>query len=76
MIAEVWDNVLRKYKTTDIPDGNYIEWTDDMDALCTCPSCGKDYPFGDMYTSRKYFRKCGVFAYFVCKHCYDNEVEE
>ena len=74
MIAEIWDNASKTYTTAEVPDGNYIAWTDDMNAPCTCPSCGKDFPFGDMYTSRKYYRKGGVFAYYVCEKCY--EVEE
>lgn len=64
------------YKKTRIPDGNYPAFAYDMSTPCTCPNCGKTFEFGDMYTSRMWYRGNGTFALYVCEKCYEAEVRE
>lgn len=71
MKALIWEN--EEYHDAVTPDGVYPVITDDMNEPCTCPNCGKTFRFGEMYTSRKWFRGNGAFGFYVCGDCYRGE---
>ena len=75
MKALVWNG--KDYDEAEIPEGYYPAFTDNMDEPCTCPGCGKDYRFGELYTSHKFYRPpTGAFGFYVCLDCYTREREE
>lgn len=62
-----------KYEDYKIPSDWYCPiYSDDMDEIINCVSCGKELPFGDCYTSLEIHNDIGL-GYGVCRGCYSEE---
>lgn len=70
--ARKWLWRENRYEEYKLPKGKYIVSTDDMEALTTCPHCGKEFPYGECYTSREIHSVMGI-GLWVCKDCYTQE---
>lgn len=72
-ILKKWNYQKRDYEPYEVPDDwKFVLWTDDMEKKTTCPHCGKDFPFGETYTSKEIHTEMGL-GYFVCEKCYEEE---
>lgn len=71
MVVEKWDG--HGYVPAVIKDARYLAFSDDMNDMTTCPSCGKEVKYGDTYTSTVYYFNGGVFGMSVCEECHRKE---
>ena len=69
-----WLPKKRKYKKYRLPVGSCL-YSDDMDKVVSCASCGKEIKYGDSYTSRQIHTEIGV-GFAVCSECYEKELKE
>lgn len=70
MTLRKWNYEKREYEPYEIPnDWDVKTYSEDMDEMVTCPHCGKDFCFGDGYTSHEIHTEHG-FGYTVCEECY------
>lgn len=69
-----WDFKTHKYKKVEKPYGNCKTYSNDMDEIVNCISCGKLIKFGETFTSRQWHTNIG-FGYGVCELCYQKEWE-
>lgn len=53
------------------PTWNCLFYSDDMEEIVNCPSCGKELPYGRTLTSLEIFE--GGFGCGVCGECYQKE---
>lgn len=72
--ARKWIFEKREYIPVEIPD-TCTAYHEDMDAIVTCPICGKSITYGESYTSRTIHTDHGM-GYAVCSQCYGKELEE
>lgn len=75
-MAGKWNYEKQEYNFYELPkDGNITvaTYSDVMDKVVLCASCGKKIFFGDGYTSKTIHTPSG-FGFAVCKQCYDKEV--
>lgn len=71
--AMKWNFDKHEYEEVEISDDCCI-FTENMQQMVECPSCGQKHKFGAGYASRQYHNRYG-FAYSVCEKCYDKELE-
>lgn len=69
-----WDFEKHEYHDAEIAD-TACTYSDDMDKVVTCASCGKKMLFGNGYTSRQYHTPYGI-GYTVCQDCYNKEWQQ
>lgn len=74
MIAKKWDGYA--CQSVDLKPGIYVAYSDDMEAITTCPGCGNKVKFGETYTSKEYFFPSGVFGMNVCEECHRKEYKK
>lgn len=73
MVLNKWNYEKREYEPYEVPDDwHTLLYTNDMDELVNCVSCGKKVKFGETYTSREVHSNMG-FGYPVCEKCYSEE---
>ena len=71
-----WDHNTEKYEPVEIPDDwNVKMYSDNMDEIINCPNCGKEFPYGEGYTSRRYHNKYGM-GYMECEDCYYEQLND
>lgn len=71
-----WNFETREYEPYEVPDNwNIKTFSWDMDEIVNCPHCGREFAFGDCYTSRQMHTKHGM-GYAVCAECYSKEWED
>lgn len=70
-MARKWNWKTHKYDEYELPK-KAMMYTDNMDEVCQCASCGKDMVFGDGYTSMEIHTDLGL-GYIVCEECYEKE---
>lgn len=69
-----WNYETHSYDPfTTNPEWKLIIYTDDMELLVNCPSCGKVMRFGDGFTSKELHNHMGI-GWSVCDDCYQGEV--
>ena len=74
-VLRKWNYKTHDYDPYEIPDDWHpCVYTDDMDAIVTCPHCGKKIRYGDGYTSNEIHTSMGM-GYAVCKDCYEKEMK-
>lgn len=75
MVVGKWNYETHDYEPYVIPDDWYSPlYSDDMDEIVNCSSCGRKITFGECYTSREIQNGIG-FGYPVCEKCYEEEWE-
>ena len=68
-----WNFKTRKYEPYSVPEKWKCPiWTDDMDEIVNCPSCGKVMTYGQGYISSQIHNEHGL-GYSVCGDCYEKE---
>lgn len=73
MIVNKWNFKTREYEKVEIPDNRKIcLYSNNMNEIIQCISCGNELKFGDGYTSRLYHAEMGL-GYCVCHNCYEEE---
>lgn len=71
-----WNFETREYEPYEVPDNwNIKTYSCDMDEIVNCPHCGREFTFGDCYTSRQIHTEHGM-GYAVCAECYSKEWED
>lgn len=71
-----WNRETEQYDPVEIPDDwNVKMYSEDMDEIINCPNCGKELPYGEGYTSRRYHNKYGM-GYMECEDCYYDQLKE
>lgn len=76
MQIQKWNFKTREYEPYEVPDEWHIKtFSMDMDEIVNCPHCGREFTFGDCYTSRQMHIGLGG-AFAVCAECYRKEWEE
>lgn len=70
--AKKWDHTERMYEDIEIDDGCKA-YSEDMNEIIICPSCGKGLRIGIGYTSYEIQTPFG-FGYVVCNDCYFKEL--
>lgn len=60
------------YDEYELPEGTIL-FTNDMNKICSCASCGTKIEYGKSYTSLKIHNETG-FGYPVCHECYTKEL--
>ena len=74
-VLRKWNYESRTYDEYYVPyEWNIKLLTNDMDEIINCPHCGKEFPYGESYTSKEIHNKVG-FGYPVCSDCYEEEWE-
>lgn len=66
-----WLPKEHKYKKYRLPVGSCL-YSDDMDKVVSCASCGQKVKYGDCYTSRRIHTEMGI-GFAVCSECYEKE---
>ena len=68
-----WNYKTHKYDSYEVPL-NWIctTYSPNMSAIVNCPHCGKEFEFGEGYTSMEIHTESG-FGYTVCPDCYEDE---
>ena len=75
MILKKWNYETHKYDDTEIPDKwNVSLYEIEMDTKINCPHCGKEFDYGDGYTSLEFHNWVGL-GFSVCEECYEKEWE-
>ena len=74
MRAKLWDESAGDYSEVDVPDG-CMHLGHDLEAMVTCPSCGKKVKYGSCYASHRFFVPKGIWALAVCPACHERERE-
>lgn len=74
MTAQIWNYEKQSYEPYELPEKSSV-FEPNMDAVCSCASCGKEMLFGDGYTSRKIHTFMGM-GFAVCSQCYSKEWKE
>lgn len=70
MTLRKWNYEKREYEPYEVPDEwNVNPYCVDMNEMVTCPHCGRNFRFGDGYTSHEIHTEHG-FGYTVCEKCY------
>jgi len=69
-----WLPKEHKYKKYRLPVGACI-YSDNMDRVVSCASCGNKIKYGDSYTSRQIHTELGI-GFAVCYECYKKEFKE
>lgn len=65
-----WNEKTKDYEPYEIPnDWKCPLYSEDMNLIINCISCGTKMPFGDGYTSQRYHNDAG-FGYYECEKCY------
>lgn len=68
-----WNYKGRVYEEYEIPeDWKVIIYTDNMNEMINCTSCGSPLRYGSCYTSLELHNGHG-FGYPVCENCYNEE---
>lgn len=76
MIVGKWNYEKDDYEPYKIPDDWHTPmYSDDMDEIVNCASCGCQIKFGETYTSKVIHGRLG-FGFPVCEDCYIAEWEE
>lgn len=76
MILQKWNERKREYEPYEIPDDwNVRVYSDDMDMIINCPTCGRKLLYGNGYTSMQVHTAAGI-GYTVCHECYEVELKE
>ena len=74
--VQKWNFKTREYEPYEVPDNwNIKTFSLDMDEIVNCPHCGREFTFGDSYTSRQIHTTHGM-GYAVCAECYSKEWED
>lgn len=73
MKAGKWNYQTHEYDEYELPK-KAMMYTDNMDEVCQCASCGKDMLFGDGYTSLEIHTDLGL-GLIVCADCYEQEFQ-
>lgn len=73
MKAEKWNYETNKYDAYKLPEKAMV-YTDNMEEMCQCASCGKEMVFGDGYTSLEIHTDLGL-GFIVCSNCYEQEFQ-
>lgn len=74
MILNKWNYESMEYERFTVPDNwNCKLFSDNMEEIVNCPHCGKEFRFGDSYTSMEIHNTFGL-GYAVCEECYHNEM--
>lgn len=75
MIIGKWNYEKKDYDPHVISDDWYIPlYSNDMDEIVNCCSCGREVKFGNCYTSKELHNGIGL-GYGVCEKCYEEEWE-
>ena len=69
-----WLPKKNKYKKYRLPVGSCL-YSNDMDKVVSCASCGKEIKYGDSYTSRQIHTEIGI-GFAVCSECYEKELKD
>lgn len=70
MVINKWNNKKKKYDKVKIPnEWKITTYEIDMDKVVNCVNCGKEIPFGNSYTSRRFHTEMGM-GYSECEECY------
>ena len=73
MKLQKWSYQKHKYSDYEIPDSWKCPiYSDNMDQVINCTSCGKLLRYGNCYTSLEIHNRHG-FGYPVCQECYKEE---
>ncbi len=72
MIAQKWNYKTRSYDDYELPK-NCRLYEQDLERLVACCQCGKEFEFGDMFTSKEIHNHIGL-GYSVCEACYKLEL--
>ncbi len=76
MTIRKWNDKKQEYEPHEVPDDWKLPiYSEDMNEPINCVNCGKQIPFGDGYTSRRYHRDSG-FGYYECEKCYYDYLAE
>ena len=73
MVVGKWNYEKHDYEPHRIPDSwNSPVYTQNMDEVVNCVQCGREFTFGESYTSLEIHDGVG-FGYPVCRDCYGEE---
>ena len=68
-----WNYQTKEYEAFEVPNEYKCStFCADIDEIVTCPSCGKNLPYGDTYASLEFHTTHGI-GYAVCEACYSEE---
>ena len=69
-----WDPDRHCYDPHPYPsEWNVGFFSTDLDELINCACCGKELPYGHIYTSRELYDGSGMFGMAVCPKCHEAE---
>lgn len=75
MNLKKWNYKTHTYDTFEVPkEWNCKTYSSNMEEIINCPHCGKEFKYGDSYTSLEIHTDIG-FGYGVCDDCYQKEWE-
>lgn len=70
---EKWNYKTHNYDPYEVPiDWNCKTYSEDMNEIINCASCGRKIRYGNCYTSKEIHTSVG-FGYGVCSKCYEKE---
>lgn len=68
-----WNYKRHSYDIVELPDDWNIKLLSyDMDEIINCPHCGKEFRYGNCYTSLEFHNYIGL-GFPVCSECYEEE---
>ncbi len=74
MLLQKWNTKKREYEDYNISnDWNVKCYSEDMDEVINCASCGKKIVYGKCYTSLEIHTQ-HRFGYAACDECYREEI--
>lgn len=74
-MASKWNFSTHHHEPYDLPKGASLRESHLSDTI-QCAQCGKEFEYGDSYTSKQIFTDELGFGYCVCVDCYSKEWEE
>ena len=73
MIVGKWNYEKNDYDPYVISDDwRIVLYTENMDEIVNCCSCGREVEYGDCYTSKEIHNQVGM-GFPVCEECYEEE---
>jgi hypothetical protein len=74
MYIQKWNYDKRDYEEYIYPkEWDICLYSEDMDKIVNCASCGKELRYGDTYTSQELHCNVGL-GYGVCEECHNKEM--
>lgn len=73
MVLRKWNYKKHDYETYIVPDDWKIRlYSDDLEEVLNCASCGKEVKFGDTYSSKEIHTSVGM-GFCICEKCHNKE---